>query len=71
MEKANFEQFLPQQQEEEKKTDYLQRQPNLEIFQSVSKDGRYQIVKTVTTHIVPINYIKKVLTNSSQPQGRN
>ena len=71
MEKANFEQFLPAQRQEEKKTDFVQRQPNLEIFQSVSKDGRYQIVKTVTTHVIPINYIKKVLTNFSQPQGRN
>lgn len=45
---------------------YTRRLPNIELFQSVSKDGRYQIVKRVETFVIPINYIKKVMGEASE-----
>lgn len=46
---------------ENKSKNYTRRLPNIELFQSVSKDGRYQIVKRVETFVIPINYIKTVM----------
>ncbi len=44
----------------EQRKNYERRLPNFELFQSISKDGRYQIVKMVQTFVVPIRYIEKV-----------
>ena len=49
------------QKDKNDKKNYTRRLPNIELFQSISKDGRYQIVKRVETFVIPINYIKKVM----------
>jgi len=50
----------------DEKKNYTRRLPNIELFQSISKDGRYQIVKKVETFVIPINYIKKVMGEASK-----
>jgi hypothetical protein len=54
------------QKDNNDKKNYTRRLPNIELFQSVSKDGRYQIVKRVETFVIPINYIKKVMGEASE-----
>jgi len=39
----------------------FERKPNREIFLSMSKDGRFCIVKVVESWILPRNYVQVVL----------
>ena len=56
-----------QKKDNDEKKNYTRRLPNIELFQSISKDGRYQIVKRVETFVIPINYIKRVMEEEKQP----
>ena len=42
------------------------RRPEVNVFYSKSKDGRYMIVKTTITDIKPIGYFTKVLASTPQ-----
>lgn len=43
----------------------FERKPNREVFVSMSKDGRFCIVKVVESWILPRNYVQTVLGSSS------
>jgi hypothetical protein len=61
----NEEKQTKKQKDNNDKKNYTRRLPNIELFQSLSKDGRYQIVKRVETFVIPVNYIKKVMGEAS------
>lgn len=49
--------------QEQEKSKFEERQPALTRSITLSKDGKWLIVKTIRTDIVHVNYINKILNN--------
>lgn len=48
--------------------DNLSQKPNFELKQFVSKDGKYWVLKFVTTYVMPVKYMQKTLENHKKGQ---
>jgi len=48
---------------EDKRSGFFERKPNHEFRAAMSEDGKYYILKSIETWIVPVNYFKAIHQN--------
>lgn len=48
---------------------FCERRPTHEFKPSVSRDGKYFILRYITTWIVPVNYLKKIETTAAEDRA--
>ncbi len=53
------------QEEKQEKVKFEEKQPALSRSITLSKDGKWLIVRTIRTDIIHINYIQKILDNGA------
>ncbi len=58
-------QTVSKEQTQEVKTNFEEKQPTLSKSITLSKDGKWLIIKTIRTDIIHINYMQKILTNTN------
>lgn len=56
------------EQNNEKKK-FFERKPNFEFKADLSSDGKYWILKDITTWIIPVNYFEAIMDNKTKPKG--
>ena len=56
------------EQNDKKRSPFFERKPNFEFKADISKDGKYWILKEITTWIIPVNYFDAILDNKTKPQ---